>query len=206
MHRVVPSQVANFILQGFPWLRSGNTCGHLAREHAGFAAGLIELIDAIPDELIALNGAEYTEFFYSVAAIRQQLGVWQHQQNPNLPTYLGVAFRNLHPITIIHNALLKCPDQYPVASTAELAFISDATLREDLRIDISAVGRALSNGEWKAATVLAGSVLEALLLWALGQRSAEVAQVSQAAPRLPNKPLDEWHLPDYVSVRTSEVS
>src|SRR5262249_23770204 len=40
--------------------------------------------------------------------------------------------------------------------------------------DLSAVDRALANAEWKAATVLAGSLIEALLLWALGQKPVDV--------------------------------
>lgn len=61
------------------------------------------------------------------------------------------------------------PTQFPAEDTADLLFISDADLRANLRSDLVAMDRALSNGEWKAATVLAGSVLDALLLWALNQ-------------------------------------
>ena len=55
-------------------------------------------------------------------------------------------------------------------TTTELVFIPDAGLREGLRLDISTANQALANGEWKAATVLAGSVVEALLLWAVDQQ------------------------------------
>ena len=48
-------------------------------------------------------------------------------------------------------------------------FVTDADLRDVLARDIGAVDRALANGEWKAATVLAGSLVEALLLWKVGQ-------------------------------------
>ena len=76
----------------------------------------------------------------------------------------------LNPITIIRQALSKCPDENPPASTTELNFISDTDLRTSLRIDIGAVNKALSNCEWKAATVLAGSAIEALLLWCITNR------------------------------------
>jgi hypothetical protein len=65
---------------------------------------------------------------------------------------------------LIRRALAACPDESPAPETRELAFIEDTELRDGLRLDISAINRALSNSEWKAATVLAGSVVEALLL------------------------------------------
>jgi ribosomal protein L30E len=52
--------------------------------------------------------------------------------------------------------------------------------RQSLRIDISNATRALANAEWKAATVLAGSVVEALLLWALLQRPTDIPKAIAA--------------------------
>jgi hypothetical protein len=55
-------------------------------------------------------------------------------------------------------------------ATDVLEFIDDAILRQSLRRDLSSADGALNNGEWKAATVLASSLVEALLLWAIGRR------------------------------------
>jgi hypothetical protein len=44
-----------------------------------------------------------------------------------------------------------------------------------LSVDIAAAHRALSRGEWKAATVLAGSVIEALCLWIIRREVAGAA-------------------------------
>ena len=72
-----------------------------------------------------------------------------------------------------------CPDEFPSVDTSNLSFIADPTLRDILRLDVTATNSALINGEWKAATVLAGSVVEALVLWALQQQNP--AAVSAAA-------------------------
>jgi hypothetical protein len=48
-------------------------------------------------------------------------------------------------------------------------------------LDLAATNSALVNGEWKAATVLAGSVLEALLLWALQRRPQAEVDTARAA-------------------------
>ena len=62
----------------------------------------------------------------------------------------------------------------------------------------------MSNGEWKAATVLAGSAIEALLLWALGQRpTADIAKATTALlasgeiSRQPDSNLERWDLHEY---------
>lgn len=86
-----------------------------------------------------------------------------------------------------------------------MRFITDPGLRDDLRIDIGAVNRALSNAEWKAATVLAGAVVEALLLWALQQKILVDIQKAVASAFSRNAPkngtmvdLLDWHLPHYL--------
>ena len=48
--------------------------------------------------------------------------------------------------------------------TAGLNFVTNAALRDRIRLDISAATSAYQNAEWKAATVLAGAAAEALLL------------------------------------------
>src|SRR4029077_526461 len=53
-------------------------------------------------------------------------------------------------------------DEYPPPTTTELLFIKDKALRDSIRQDIGATTRALTNNEWKAATVLAGAAREAL--------------------------------------------
>lgn len=110
--------------------------------------------------------------------------------------------------------LSKCPDQFPSPETTELSFMEPDDFRKNLRLDMSAANRALANSEWKAATVLAGSVVEALLLWAIQRRSSD--EVGQAVERLrqrdephtgkkivgrkPDHDLTKWDLHEYVEV------
>ncbi len=117
--------------------------------------------------------------------------------------------RQLSPVTLIRQALASCPDEAPSVGTAELIFIADKELRESLRRDIGAVNSALSNGEWKAATVLAGSVVEALLLWSLHQcpltnvtSAAEELVTAKTLKRKPSANLEDWFLPELIEVAT----
>jgi hypothetical protein len=104
-----------------------------------------------------------------------------------------------NPVVLIREALLLCPDEYPPSSTADLQFISDTELRDSIRRDVGAASQALHNGEWKAATVLAGAAIEALLHWKLGQFPAtERHNAAKTLQKTPPADLDRWGLEQYI--------
>jgi hypothetical protein len=111
-------------------------------------------------------------------------------------------------VTIIRRALAKCPDEYPPPATTELLFVADAELRESIRRDVGAANRALNNSEWKAATVLAGAAIEAILHWRLQDSSpgtaavqaAVAALVSSVAMSKPDNNIDRWELHHFIEV------
>jgi hypothetical protein len=111
------------------------------------------------------------------------------------------------PLGAIRDALTACPDESPAPSSSELTFIGDADFRTNLRNDMGAINRALSNGEWKAATVLSGSAIEALLLWALQQRAptditaaTKALIASSELKSEPDRNLERWDLHEYTEV------
>ena len=68
---------------------------------------------------------------------------------------------------------------------------------------LSEANKSLYNSEWKAATVLAGSIVEALLLWALQNKKTEAELITIAAQvgrkiDLKSKPLERWDLHDLI--------
>jgi hypothetical protein len=128
-------------------------------------AAILDLIDQLPPELIQLEVEDYSNFVVSVSVIKSRLEIWL-TENRRLERIRGLN-TNLNPITIIRNALDKCPDQTIQPQTAGLDFIADDDLKENLRQDISYANQALHNGEWKAATILAGATVEALLFYVL---------------------------------------
>ena len=103
-------------------------------------------------------------------------------------------------------ALPKCPDEYPPPTTTELLFIKDDALRESIRQDIGAAHRALNNYEWKAATVLAGAAIEALLHWRLREQLPGAVTVDNAVKalsgtkKLPFSQIDRWDLHQFIEV------
>jgi hypothetical protein len=86
-------------------------------------------------------------------------------------------------------AAQECPDEAVSEAADVLEFIDDAILRQNIRRDLWSADGALNNGEWKAATVLAGSLVESLLLWAIGRRpNTEIGNAIATATGLIQKP------------------
>lgn len=196
MPRVVPSEVVRVIERFYPWVKLDDTPpDKLGNLHIGRIMAIVALCDRLPIELLTLETKTYADFIADVEILRSRVPYWNQH---------GSSSENFtpEPVRKIHRALKRCLDDAPTASTQALQFIADEPLRATLRIDMHHAERALLNHEWKAATVLAGSVIEALLLWKLGTLPA--ADVEAAAKTARNwktvKPLNEWHLPDYIEV------
>ena len=75
--------------------------------------------------------------------------------------------KNVDVATVLYRVLSQCSDEFPPAHTTELSFVTDTDLRYSIQQDMAAINRAVTHAEWKAATVLAGAAIEALLLWRL---------------------------------------
>jgi len=204
MPRVVPSQVVAFIDTLWPTPEQQK---NLNPTQAGRLSGLVELADQVPGELLTMDSALYASFICAKAHIRHSLLAWASE--PRQPNWLGVmpGQPEQAPVTVIHDALAQCPDESPAPGTSELNFIPDVDLRANLRNDIGVIDRALSDGEWKAATIIAGSAIEALLLWSLSQRpSADITttitalRTSGELTRQPDPDLERWDLHEYTEV------
>jgi hypothetical protein len=202
MPRVVPSQVVTAIGQLFPQVHSGADFKLWWGNRAEVLA-LLDLIAQIPSELMPQDPHDFVTLVISLNLLRGALDHWKTQDGP----FSHVAGGERTAIYDIRDILERCPDEAPTAATTGLLFITDPDLREGLRIDISTAYQALANGEWKAATVLAGSVVEALLLWTLQQATSSDRQTAitnamtkGTLSRPPQGGPDHWSLSEYIAV------
>jgi hypothetical protein len=207
MPRIAPSRVVEFIDKV---LLQGTNTPTLGRGNAGQLRALVELVDKIPEELLTMDSDSYAGLICGVGQIREALAMWVgggvENSRRNLDAVPG--FSGATAVALIRAAVKDCPDEAPAPSTAELKFITDPKLQENLRTDMGVVYRAIRDAEWKAATVLAGSVIEALLLWNLTPRpSAQIASAIKAlmaAKQLRTNPdpndLERWNLYEYIQV------
>lgn len=85
----------------------------------------------------------------------------------------------------------------PIAPGREFLFVEDARLRAIIERDYLEISRASVTSCWKAAIVLSGGLIEAVLLDLL-QKHAEPARRASAAPR--ESDLSKWTLEQLIDV------
>jgi hypothetical protein len=203
MARVVPSQVVSVIHVLFPFTANQKQEVELDQQHQGRLTAILDLVDEIPPELINLSTGKYEDFLISRSIIRSNINTWQTRGGIGTLKYIpSYPTKHLNPLTVLRKCLELCPDEFPTTSTSELSFIQDDEFEKELRLDISRVNQALSNTEWKATTVLAGSVMEALLLWALNQEPPANIRSATTSLKLKDDPseLDKWTLGPLIKV------
>jgi hypothetical protein len=214
MARVLPHDVVGAIDSQLPWVKDwrNGTVVEL-REQYRFRArellpGILQLIASVPEEfLVVLSSEERVRLLLADAALDEALDAARNNLNsfqwPSLQDRTDC-------LVVVREALEKCPAQVPSKSTQGLHVIQDEIFRESLLVDLRSAERALNAGEWKAATVLAGSIIEALLLWAI-QRHTEAARTAAVANAVKSKRLGkplqvtdltarEWSLHPYIEV------
>jgi hypothetical protein len=203
MARVMPSQIVQTIDALFAHAvknqRGVQLSGMLSQ-----LRGILNLLRDVPDQLITLTSADYSELILAKSAIEEYLA---HSTARGAGAVGHVdQVDGFDTITVLRRALAKCPDEYPPQTTSELLFIKDAALRESIRQDLGAATRALNNAEWKAATVLAGAAIEALLHWRLQESLPGAVVVDNAVGALtgtkkrPFSQIDYWDLDQFIEV------
>jgi hypothetical protein len=195
--RILPSQAAAVIEVLFPDLLKSRGPAEPAPTIRGarhrHVAGVLAVLAEVPTELLQLSGADLARLI--IARVEAEKYVEEVTRG-----HVGVTMTGDVMLRILE-LVKRCPDQAVPASTEQLIFLNDPQLRESLRVDIAEVSRAIVDAEWKSATVMCGSVIEALLLWRLNQDAPAAQQSAITLGLLKRaKPLDEWDLYHYIEV------
>jgi hypothetical protein len=185
MRRIVPSQICAFIERMFPEHLAHDPNARLDSGNAAALLALVEMLDAIPDELLPDDIGDLERILAAKHAVSASVQKWGLGGGHYLRNIIGY---NDAPLPMIHAALVKCPDQRPSKGSTRLDFLRDPALAESIENDEVAAGRALANGDWKGATVLAAAAIEALLLACLQQ--ARVFARLTTMPGAPKTPGD----------------
>ena len=219
MRQYVPSEVVAYIdreLAFVPRDLSRSQVFTVSRHIRATLLGLVEIAERVPDHLVVDTDA-LTDIIVSVQAIRTVAREAETQPvrsyDRNVPGAFPVEGPELapsadaqwNPVILIRNAFERCPDGAPAPHVKRLPFVTDDRLRHTLETDLDGVDRALAGSEWKAATVLGGSVVEALLLWSIQQKPQELqialAKLQAGTPKKNLGPDPEkWYLSDYIAV------
>jgi hypothetical protein len=200
MQAVVPSQVVAAILRFFPGAKEPQPLQLFSGQLAELMV-IVRLVRRVPPQLFSAPIEEYVFLEFAIEVIEQAIKRSERETlNFPIPAMSGGS-----PIQVIYKVLAACHDSVPASSVVNLGFITDAKTRESISSEIGSVESAVRNGEWKAATVLAGSVIEALLLWRLRQFTEQertdamnrYLTARNLKPRPPSDPL-EWTLPQMI--------
>jgi hypothetical protein len=162
----VPSHIARLIRERHPQL-AGHTNLASAPE-ATFLAGILAAVRDLPDGIVPAE--LQTRFTAAIGSLNAAVeSCFPDSRRGHLTGQMLLDLLAL---------LAACPDEPFRPDDASLDFIDDPELRRTLSVDLAAAHRALAHGEWKAATVLAGSVLEALCVWIIRRNSNEARNAS----------------------------
>lgn len=166
MPRVVPSQIVDYLknIRKFVIRRDSKDIT-VDKDTYEYLFGVICLIDELPNDYLRIDGSEYCDFVVATTSIANAVKMWRPTGGERARTVSPV--RGVNALKVIIRALEKCSDAAVASTTTELPFIKEEDIRDSIRTDLSSATTAAHNAEWKAATVLAGSVCEALLLWAI---------------------------------------
>lgn len=203
--RVVPALVVDLLDHLFPSIKEGVQNFELDRSQAGSISAIVDLVSDIPSNLVVLDGADYARFRLALAEARAKVRLWEGGGPGPFPPLTGTrGLGGRQPLVVLRELLSSCPAESPTTNEAQFAFITDSKFRQLLVRDMNAVAEALANNEYKAVAVLGGSVVEALLVWALRQsgddplvRALErvAGKRGWTAKQTPSpRRLDRWHL------------
>lgn len=215
MPKITPSAVVQFIDRSFPDLRPRGL-GTLDRGSHQALATLVALADAIGDDVLAaLTGAQYQDLLVAVEYLRVTTNRWNYPPNPGGPNIVVTPFvplGNRHPVSVVLEVMEACPDEPVVVAQTRLAFLSDPDLERSVATDVASAEGALADGRYKNACVMAGSAIEALLLWAVQRRTpanhatavaaAQAARTASGRPQFqqPGQDPTRWGLEQYIEV------
>jgi hypothetical protein len=166
--------------------------------HLETVAGLVEVLNHLDERVLydRLTAKEGIVWRRHGSAIRAVVRRWENGGEGRL--------NYLHALAL-HGLLAKCPDEIVPRAAPRLTFIVDDKLRESIARDVDSLEGFLRDSEWKAATVIGGSVVEALLLAGLLDKREEAQAFEKernaAEPRRWRiEPLEDWKLWKMIAV------
>jgi len=168
--------------------------------HLQEVAGLLEILSTVdPGHLFEhLTPHEGLQWVQSLAAIRSVVRSWEGGGEP-VELHAETVFR-------CYSLLQKCPDRTIPPAAPRLEFVTDTALRRSVARDIDSLEALLQGEQWKAVTVVAGSVVEALLLARLldahnvAEAKAHEAAQAEAQKWNADEPMTGWSLSKMISV------
>lgn len=205
---VTPSRVRSYIQAALggvvPPPPPRDLDGGWRAESLSRASALLDAIEGIDQRILfeSLTADEGFQWLQAASQLRSAVLAWQGGQNFVL---VRAGALTAHPVLVIYRLLEGCPDEIAPRALPRLTFLNDVPLRENVARDIDSLEPLIRSGEWKAATVIGGSIVEAILLDALLPREVDAKDYARAQARVDLRRwrvgrLEKWDLWQLVAV------
>jgi hypothetical protein len=190
MPSLLPSEIVKAIDSLFGLSRNELEPQAIKHIHQVQVRTLLSLLDDLPRDLIQLPASELVEFTSCRAVLAAAVGRWTFGDTLPSPAIGGK-----DPVERIRRLLQQCPDELPPLAP-ELPFIDDNDLRLGIEDRIRAAWTDFKAQEWIGSTMLAGTALEALLLWKVKQFDATSPP---SAGQKRKRSFDEMYLAELIT-------
>lgn len=202
MH-IVPSDIVGYIDKVFPMAAQHQASGTSLDIHPQRTSELsviVELVDELNTAFLPTG-----DTFVKLRAARWAIKTFiKHEGDPRSRTDKLGKLREygLDPIVAIREIASSLSDVAIPENATGLEFMHDQALRNELLADIASVSRLIYSAEWRSAAVMAASVMEALLLWALREYGEEraIAEAKQLQPPIKQAQLDRYQLAECIKL------
>jgi hypothetical protein len=198
MPSVVPSEIVRLVDRFFAFAAKGTApTERVGISQIGRLNAVIALIDRLPPELLVMAPDAYAEFVAALEMLRGKTAIAGTRGT-------GYDF-NAEPVWRLRHRLAACPDAAPTRVANDLRFLRSRAPRDELRRDLTEAYQSLNDGRYKASTVLAGAVLEALLVWKLSlvpapARAAALESLFSDPRRRPSNSPESWSFAQLIDV------
>lgn len=186
MNRVRPSDIVEYIHKALP-----NVLDLKERIDTNSSPGFLQTLSALLGELdevlLPAKSEDYVAFLATRAVIQSTVRQAESSSHAWIGKVAGLEGGNA--IKTVYELLQQCPDEAVPPETGGLEFISDPAYRGKLRLELASVEELMNARQWKAAMVMAGSLMEALLCDQVLERVTDPSKREQ---------ILRWHLPEYI--------
>lgn len=195
---IPPSEIANFIDKHFI-----NVKVPTGSHQSGMLQAVVDMIKTLDPAMLPSGPQSRADLLAAISHIEYQIGLWSlggsqtyvAQELPQLKKAKGQK-----PLAVIRGVLEQCYDTIVPEEIPGLEFVDDDDVREGLRMDLAEIEASINQGQWKSATVLGGSLIEALLLDKLISESYDKTSHYEKIKSTRRKDPNDWSLSDCLEI------
>ncbi len=168
--------------------------------YGGVIQAIIDLVDRIPKAMLPTDAETLKDLYLSIGEIRYRIECWRYGRGRD-SIVRQPHTKDMTALGLLRSVLRKCSETYIPEWIDELRFVENLDLREDIRNDVACAHSSVDSGNWKAACVLAGSAVEALILDNHSARLPEVtAMIAGKNLGLSVEKINYWGLASHLDI------